>query len=224
MSIGLVNDEDFFAELAGGRSIDKRTPEKSTDKPNVVREEERSKDREDIPADGTIPTERQSTRSVIEVLTPKGRKAGDNNVPDSLRKVIAEEALLNGRDAALDLGASFGLSPASVSAYSKGATSTASYNQPSKELIGHINKSRERAMKRAGKTLNAALSSITQEKLDYADVKDLAGIAKDMSVIIKNLEPKEVATEASGAATPQFVIYAPQFKREDQFNLITVQE
>jgi hypothetical protein len=163
--------------------------------------------------------------SVVEVIPRPGRKEGDVNVPESLRKVIAEDALLNGRESALELARGFGISASSVSAYTKGATSTKSYNSPSESLIGHINQSRQRAVKRASKTLNQALGSITQEKLDYADVKDLSGIAKDMSVIIKNLEPqKEVESGDKGQATPQFVIYAPQFKKEEFFDVIQVVE
>ena len=153
----------------------------------------------------------------------KGRSDGDNNVPDSLRKVISEEHLLNGRSSALSLASQFGVSSSSVSAYAKGSTSTASYNSPTASIISHINKSRKRAITRASKTLNSALESITQEKLDYADAKDLSSIAKDMSAIIKNLEPQ---SESVGDAkqTPQFIIYAPQFKKEESFEVITVNE
>jgi hypothetical protein len=156
--------------------------------------------------------------------TPRGRSDGDNNVPDSLRKIIGEEALLNGRGAALEIASQFGISPSSVSAYANGATSTKTYDTPSKSLISHINKSRERAVKRASKTLNAALGAITQDKLDYADVSDLSGIAKDMSVIIKNLEPKQVSESPADSKAPQFVIFAPQFRKEETFDVITVQE
>ena len=192
MPIGIVNDESFLEEL------DSYSPKPLVVPPSQVIE-------------GTI------------IDAPKrGRKEGDVNVPDSLRKIIGEEALLNGRSSALELAAEFGISPSSVSAYSNGATSTASYNEPSKSIISHINKSRQRAMKRASKTLNAALNSITQEKLDYADADKLSGIAKDMSVIIKNLEPKVEPTDVKNA--PQFTIYAPQFRDERTFEVIQLQE
>jgi transcriptional regulator with XRE-family HTH domain len=168
-----------------------------------------------------VVTERAPT--VVDITT-RGRDKGDVNVPDSLRKVIADTHLMDGRDAALELAADFGISPSSVSAYAKGATSTTSYNNPSKSLIQHINKSRERAVKRAGKTLNAALGAITQEKLDYTDADKLSGIAKDMSVIIKNLEPQQTDNSGSAATTPQFVIFAPSFKDERSYDSIVVQE
>jgi hypothetical protein len=154
----------------------------------------------------------------------KGRAEGDKNVPESLRKVIGETAVIDGRGAALDLASQFGISPSSVSAYAKGATSTTSYDTPSKSLLGHINKSRQRAISRAQKTLNGALSAISQEKLDYTDAKDLSGIAKDMSVIIRNLEPQQVAGSMTTNETKQFVIYAPMFKEEKSFDSIVVNE
>jgi hypothetical protein len=162
---------------------------------------------------------------IVEQLPTRGRAEGDVNVPDSLRQIIGEEAVINGRASAVGLAGMFGISPSSASAYAKGATSTDSYNTPSKSIIGHINKSRARAINRAGKTLNAALGSITQEKLDYADARDLSTIAKDMSVIIKNLEPEAPPpVDPNAPQTPQYVIYAPTFRDERSYDSITVQE
>lgn len=154
----------------------------------------------------------------------RGRSEGDNNVPDSLRKIIGETAVIDGRQVALEFAKDFGISPSSVSAYAKGATSTTTYDTPSKSIISHINKSRERAIKKASKTLHSALGSITQEKLDYSDAKDLSGIAKDMSVIIKNLEPQKEVQAGDETKQPQFVIFAPQFRKEESFQTITVNE
>jgi predicted transcriptional regulator len=162
---------------------------------------------------------------VVDISPEHGRNKGDTNVPDSLRQIIGEEAVINGRAAALEIAETFGVSSSSVSAYAKGATSTKTYDSPSKSIISHINKSRERATKKASHVLNSALSAISQDKLDYTDAKDLSGIAKDMSVIIRNLEP-QVATpeETNNNRTPQFVIYAPQFKSEQSFEMIKVNE
>ena len=155
----------------------------------------------------------------------RGRADGDINVPDSLRQIIGETSVIEGRKTALGLAGMFGISPSSVSAYAKGATSTTTYHEPSKSIISHINKSRRRAIKKAQVTLDSALGSITQEKLDYTDAKDLASIAKDMSVIIKNLEPPpDVTGRDQTSSTPQFVIYAPQFKDERSFESITINE
>jgi hypothetical protein len=161
--------------------------------------------------------ENSLTPEIIPIDRP-GRSEGDVNIPDPLRQIIGEEAVINGRKAALGLAGMFGVSASSVSAYAKGATSTTTYDTPKPSIISHINRSRQRASKKASKVLDAALGSITQEKLDYTDAKELAGIAKDMSVIIKNLEPDESQSLRSDSpAAPQFVIFAPQFRDERSF-------
>lgn len=160
---------------------------------------------------------------VIVEKPHRGRSEGDNNVPDSLRQIIGEEAVINGRSSALQLARDFNISPSSVSAYTNGATSTKSYDTPSKSIISHINRSRARATKKAAYVMGRALSAITQEKLDYADARDLSGIAKDMSAIIKNLEPP-VAGDNPDGPVQQFVIFAPQFRKEESFDVIDIKE
>lgn len=164
-------------------------------------------------------TQEEESSGVIIDRPSRGRKEGDVEVPDSLRKVIAEDHLMNGRSSAVALAKEFGVSSSSVSAYAQGATSTASYKSPSQSLIAHINRTREKAVKKASKTLNAALGAISQEKLDYADAKDLAMIAKNMSAIIKDLEPPQVVADES-KSSPQFIVYAPQFRKEESFEVI----
>jgi hypothetical protein len=166
---------------------------------------------------------KKNTVPSIQEMDRKGRKEGDVNVPDPLRQIIGETAVIDGRQSALSLARDFGISSSSVSAYAKGATSTASYHEPKTSIKDHISKSRARAIKRASKTLDGALSAITQEKLDYADAKDLSAIAKDMSVVIKNLEPP-APPEQPVSNSPQFVIFAPQFRDERSFGHITVSE
>ena len=176
--------------------------------------------------DFLLELERVKPQSKVTILpkVERGRSEGDNNVPDSLRKIIGETAVIDGRQAALGLAGMFGVSASSVSAYTKGATSTTTYDEPKPSILSHINKSRNRAIKRASRTLNSALGSITQDKLDYADAKDLSGIAKDMSVIIKNLEPPPSVTPDDGVKAPQFTIYAPTFRDERSFEVINVNE
>ena len=194
MPIGIVSDDLFSTELSRLSSVKKQ------------------------------PTSQVITPEIVEMEKP-GRKEGDVDIPNSLRQIIGETSVIDGRKAALNLAQQFGISPSSVSAYAKGATSTASYDSPKPEIIQHINKSRARASKKAGAVLKAALGAITQDKLDYTDAKDLASIAKDMTVVIKNLEPK-IEGEGSGQSsnTPQFVIFAPQFRDERSFEVVTVQE
>lgn len=160
----------------------------------------------------------------VVIEKKKGRAEGETNVPDSLRKIIGEESVINGRASAVELASALGISPSSVSAYAHGATSTASYNEPKQSIIEHINKGRRRGIARATTVMNAAMRAITQEKLDYTDADKLSGIAKDMSAIIKNLEPKQPEGGEGGKSTPQFVVFAPQFRDERTFESITIQE
>jgi len=195
MPIGIVSDDDFLKELA---STGVTTRKKESSRPEVV------------------PSVAPVIDATIVEKPSRGRDEGDVNVPDSLRQIIGEEAVINGRQAALRLAENFGISPSSVSAYAKGATSTASYDSPKPSIINHINKSRRRAIIKASKTLNGALEAITQEKLDYTDAKDLSVIARNMSGIIKDLEPTQAAPSEEGKV-PQFVIYAPTFRDERSF-------
>ena len=189
----------------------------------LVSDELLMRELENLNGTNMVPSNESSVQ-VIDIPS-RGRASGDNNVPDSLRKIIGEDAVINGRQSALNLASSFGISASSASAYARGATSTTTYNTPSKSIIGHINKSRARAIKKAGRTLDQALGAITQEKLDYTDAKDLSGIAKDMSVIIKNLEPPSENESSEGKNSgPQFVIFAPQFRKEESFDIINVNE
>jgi len=205
MPIGIVSDSDFDIELGRTGSNGSKSDPKT---------------RIPAPSSDLVP-------SVSIVEKPhRGRSEGDMNVPDALRKIIGEEAVINGRASALEIASQFGISASSVSAYAKGATSTTTYDQPKSGILSHINKSRSRAIKRASRTLNSALGSITQDKLDYADAKDLSTIAKDMSVIIRNLEPpaSPESIQTNQVNGPQFVIYAPQFKKEESFDVIQVNE
>lgn len=159
--------------------------------------------------------------TVIDIVSP-GRKEGDVNVPDSLRQVIGESSFSDGRSEALELGRQFGISPSAVSAYSHGAKSTATYdNTPNTSIIA---KSRMRVQKRAMSRLMGALSNITPEKLADTKARDLASIAKDMSAVIKTLEPETETGDKDKVPTPQFVVFAPQFKDERSYEVIYAKE
>lgn len=159
---------------------------------------------------------------IIEKEIP-GRKENDVNVPNSLRSLLGITALEEGRESALELAESFDISPSSVSAYSHGNTSTKSYDNPEQGIKKAINKARERAINKAHSTLDKTLDELGREdKLKDVKARELAGIAKDMSAIIKNLEPeKENESEANA---PRFVVFAPSFIKEEKFETIVVNE
>lgn len=162
-------------------------------------------------------------QAIIKEVRHNGRGAGNRAVPNGLRKIIGEESVINGRDEALKLASSFGISPSSVSAYANGSTSTASYLEQKDSLVNNLNAAKERVSKRARSKMLLAISHITPEKLADAKVRDLAGVARDMSAVIKNMEP-DVAKTTIETNAPQFVFYAPQFRDERSFDVVTAKE
>ena len=169
------------------------------------------------------PTPELRPAQVIDSPIP-GRKDGDLNVPDSLRKVIGEESHINGRASAVEFARGFGVSESSVSAYNSGKTSTSASKQNS-ELAEYLKEARLKFTKKAGRRLNKALNAITDDKLTDLKATDLAIVAKTMSGIIKDMEPS--APEKSGDTNfngPSIVLYNPGFTKEDRFESLEVNE
>lgn len=169
----------------------------------------------------TVPTPIETPVTTVIQPINRGRGAGNVEVPNSLRNVIGDEAATNGRESATELARRFGISQSSVSAYGTGATSTASYAE--RPNAGVIKEAKERIAKRARGKLMRALNKITDEKLDAANAKDLAGIAKDMSAVVRTMEPEDVKAP-TGNNGPTFVFYAPQMRSEEQYAVVHTKE
>lgn len=161
-------------------------------------------------------SEPKSKADIIPMPTP-GRNQGDNNVPDSLRKIIGETAQIDGRQEALALASTFGISPSSVSAYSNGSKSTASMDK--RPNLPHINGAKEVIARQARNKLRDALKHITTEKLQDTKAVELASIARQMSGIVKEMEPEEDDPNKKKDG-PAFVIYSPTFKQENHYEVI----
>lgn len=155
--------------------------------------------------------------SIIDIHKGRGNQL---EVPDSLRQVIGENAIEEGNQNTKLMTRAFGLSDSSLSAYKAGATSTTSYHNPT--FKDHIDKARKRITAKARNRLIMSLNHITDEKLAEEKPRDLAGIAKEMSVIIRNMEPDSV--QEKGSSGPTFVLYAPQFVKEDRYEVIDLKE
>lgn len=150
----------------------------------------------------------------------RGRGEGNVQVPDGLRKIIGEESAIQGRASGLEIANNFGISPSSVSAYSQGARSTATMEQtPDK---GNIDAAKLRVAKKARNRLMMALNNLTEEKIASAKAKDIAGVAKDMSAVIKSMEPEGPKNQGNNG--PTFIFYSPHFKREEHFDVVHVKE
>jgi len=153
----------------------------------------------------------------------RGRTPGAVETPESLRKIIGDEAVTNGRESAVALAKQFGLSESSVSAYAVGATSTATYND--RPNIDVIKDARGRIKVKAGKKLMMALNKMTPDKLEASNARNLAGIAKDMSAIVRNMEEGEAPTRnPNDVNKPAFLVYAPTVKQENHYQTVIAKD
>ena len=148
-----------------------------------------------------------------------GRNKGDVETPESLRKIIGETSVIEGRSSAIELAKKFGISHDSVSAYKNGATSCATYNKPNKDILDHINKSKERISKRARHTLNRALTHITEDKLIDAKPEVLSNVARNMAGIVREMEPQQTQSSNENNGV-QFIFYSPKIRNESDFDVI----
>lgn len=155
-----------------------------------------------------------SRAEIKEIKKGRGEKP---NTPEVLRDVIAEEGV-NGVPNE-ELAKLFGVSPASVSAYKNGATSTATYNQPNDRLQKTVLTVKERIKNKAGKKLRYAIDAMTEDEIACATVVEKATIAKSLATVFKSMEEEVVDQNKSGV---QFVIFAPQIKKEDDYDVIDV--
>lgn len=72
---------------------------------------------------------------------------------------------------------------------------------------------------RALEIILASMNHLTDDALATQKPKDLAGIAKDMAVIHEKTQPKQVSNTVNG---PQFIVYAPRTKSEEEYDIIEV--
>ncbi len=231
--LGIVSDKEFEKEIEKSNRMIQSIPSnhveqsraESADGNNSSNNSTTQREASDsfIEPRGNISSNESSEElcgKIVEINKP-GRRLGDNNVPDSLRKIIGSTAVEESRKASLDLANQFGISKQSVAAYTHGTTSEATYNDPNPSLSSHIQNSRERVSKKARSKLLLALSNLSQEKIEGAKARDIASIAKDMSAVIKNMEDRAVQSVHEG---PKFIFYSPTIRDERNFDIINVKE
>jgi len=161
---------------------------------------------------------KKPAKAEIVQLPERGRN-GKEEVPDSVRKIVASCAL-NGEDRQL-IESTFGVSQSSISAYKNGATSTASYHKPDEVLAQHVDTVKKGIVKKANNRIMRALNSMKNDKFESASLRDLSGVAKDMSAVIRNLEPQR---EAGSGNNAQFVFFSPKLKDESDYKIINVKD
>ena len=149
-----------------------------------------------------------------EIERGRGHK---KEVPNAIRKIIAEDAILSD-ESATDIANEFGVSNSSVAAYKNGATSTASYHNANESLKESNDRIRAQVITTARSKMLAAMGEITESRLKNAKLRDLSIVARDMSTIISNTEPRNQAPQVGA----QFIFHVPQTKKESDFEVIDV--
>ena len=152
-----------------------------------------------------------------EVIPIQRGRGAIKKISDEKRVEIAIDALTS---SAKDVAERHNVSLSSVAAYKHGSTSCATYNEPQIELTAGINKAKEEISDSARLALRIALNSITPEAVNKAKIKDIAGIAKDMSIVMKNMEPQQAQVNQ----TTKVLVYQPKLRDEEEFEVITVNE
>jgi hypothetical protein len=222
MPLGIVDDSEFNLEVSRiSPSISSTPNSTNTSNNNDGNGAGRDNSRRDNRENGEADRGNEQTAVVVDKLSP-GRKENDRNVPKGLRKIIGEEGIVNGRRASVDLAKEFGISHDSADAYRKGATSLATYNQSDQALTSHLTHIKEGIARKATSRLDSALESITPEKLEDIKPRDAAGIAKDMSVIIRNMEPE--VKEGMKNIGPNYIYYSPRSHKEEDYETVEVPE
>ena len=148
----------------------------------------------------------------------KGRGKGNTEIPEDVRKFIAEAGLLGASNA--ELSQLMDVSQSSVSAYKHGATSTSTYHDKQPVLVDHINRARKRVTKKAGRVLANSLDSLADVKFNLLKPKDVASIARNMAAIIRDMEPEQANVTEDKRV--QFIMFAPTVKQESHFDAIDV--
>jgi hypothetical protein len=160
-----------------------------------------------------------SEKQIIEVKDiVHGRGLGRTEVDEEVRKRIASD-LLNG-ESLKQVTEKYDVSTSSASAYKVGATSTASYNKPDKELKDHTEIVKTGIRATALSRLSQALAEITNEKLKKASLKDASGVAKDMSGVVKNLSNEQAAVNVNN----RVVVFRPRTREEEDYEVIDVSD
>lgn len=176
---------------------------------------------EDFDKELGISEKKDEVTARVEQINQGGRKSHSTTVPPSLKKIIGGTAIEDGgRQTYNELAKPFGLSYDVIEAYRTGRHSNQGRQEKKEDLVDHLTKVRQGLAIKATDKLDRAIESITNEKLAAAKARDLAGIAKDMSVVVRNIEGER----GNGITNNQFVIYAPHVMNEDRFETIIAQD
>lgn len=240
MPLGIVSNRDFELERANSDSthevhngqtidFDESVNDESTD---VTKDD--SKDEVDLECKNkeSIKSNETSAALIPEIVTSDmipgkrvGRHESVTNVPQSLRKIIAEESIEHGNKSAKNLLSNLGvtLSDPTISTYKSGNISPSNGASVSdNDLLEYINTRKSKLGKKALNKLSLALTHIDEAKLSGLEARDLSAVAKDMAIIVDKMQPTKRDEEK--VAPVQFVIMAPQINNESHYQTVTAKD
>lgn len=156
-------------------------------------------------------------KSVIIPMDKKGRPDGCIETPESLRKLIAGDAI-DGVATTKQIAEAYGVSQSSVNAYKGDSTSTDRMvaKVVDDDLKRHNDKKRERINNLAQRVTKRALEHITDEKLLSSKATDLSQIAANAARVIDKTAPKEAAI----AVQNNIHFYSPQQIRKENYEVV----
>jgi len=210
MPLGNVSNEDFEAEVnnsAGQPLIPTR----------LIKDAE-------FPLNESVPQEPEIvTSDVIIKRMGAGRQVGDVNVPQSVRTLLADTTVFEGRREGNQLADVFGVSHGSVGVYATPNSKLAENLSPDirQDINSFLTGKKEKISKKAIARLSMAMNHITEEKLQDLGAVALGTVAKDMAAVVKSMEPKEESKQDNNV---QFLMYAPQVKNENHYQTVTAKD
>lgn len=212
MPLGIVSNKDFEREINNSGTEFNTTVVHRPSVPATTMIHEESKEPDIVTSD-----------VLIKRYGP-GREEGDKNVPHSLRKIIGETSVIEGRKEALELAAQFGISGSSVSAYSHPDSSANNLSDSNKsDLDEFVTGRKNKLTKRALAKLSMAIAHINPEKLRELKATDLSNVAKNMAQVVKHMEPEKDKDKAE-VAPVQFLMYAPQVRNETHYETVVAKD
>lgn len=215
MAMLILSDDEFTKELLSlsvtipSNSVQKLSSIVHSESPTEKSEtENKNSEKENIEKSHTNTL--SESYKVVDIERGRGHVPA---VPQGIRQLIAQEAIEGAT--AKELSEVFDVSPSSISAYKNSATSTATYHKPDPNLqranarvIANI------TFKARGRML-AAIEQITDARLASAKLQTISSVARDMSSVIRNLEPT-----TSSVQNNQILVYKPRLKEEEEFEVI----
>ena len=237
MPLGIVSNSDFELEqLNSDDSFEQVNPISSVNGTKIDWDESTTnleKSDNQIINETTEVIESSPRASLVpeivtsDMINPKraGRHESIGNVPQSLRKIIAEESIEHGNKSAKSLVNSLGmnLSDATISTYKSGNVSPANgVSAKDNDLLEYINHRKTNLGKKALNKMSLALNGLTKDKMEPLEPKELASIAKDMSIIVDKMQPTKRDEEKF--VPVQFVMMAPVINNENHYDVVKAKD